>query len=114
MGYDRKDGFHILTIIALELNTIGDVLRSRQAVKAPAYEWQDLALRLIKELSIPDFKRSSVFKVCKDWPKPTVERALNETKELCQTGQKWKYFFKVIDSYRVAAEASKISKDIVK
>lgn len=98
----------------MELNAIGDILRSRQTVKPPAYEWQDLALRLIKDLSIPDFKRSAVFKVCKDWPKVMVERALNETKELCQTGQKWKYFFKVIDSYRAASESVPAVKDMVR
>lgn len=65
--------------------------------KPPAYEWQDLALRLIAELGVPDFKRNSIFKVCKNNSKELVEKALNETKELCQSGEKWKYFFKVID-----------------
>ena len=61
----------------------------------PAYAWQDLALRVIKELNIPGFKRSAVFKVCKLKPRIYVEKCLNDTKELCQTGEKWKYFFKV-------------------
>ena len=83
----------------MELDSFGAIMRARQLVKPPAYEWQDMALRIIKDLGIPGFKRSAVFKVCKDLPKISVERAVNETKELCQTGQKWKYFFKVIDSY---------------
>jgi len=69
-------------------------------VKPPAYAWQDLALRIIKELAIPNFKRSSVFKVCRDLPATVVERAFNDTKELCQTGSSWKYFFKIIDGVK--------------
>jgi len=65
-------------------------------VLPPAYSWQDLALRVIKELSIPEFKRSAVFKVCKIKPRTYIENCLNDTKELCQTGEKWKYFFKLI------------------
>ncbi len=72
-------------------------LKSGQIKKPPAYEWQDLALRVIAELSIPDFKRNAVFKVCRDYPKYFIFRCLNETKELCQTGQQWKYFFKLIN-----------------
>ena len=74
-----------------------DIFKARQAVKKPpAYEWQDLALKIIKELSIPNFKRNAVFKVCKENSKFYIERCLNETKELCRTGAKWKYFFKLI------------------
>ena len=68
----------------------------KEGQKPPAYQWQDLALRVIKELAIPNFKRSSVFKVCKDYNKDDIEKALNDTKELCQEGERWKYFFKVI------------------
>ncbi|MEI6288481.1 MAG: hypothetical protein WCP18_02790 [bacterium] len=71
--------------------------KKKQTIKPPAYEWQDLALRLINELAIPNFKRNSVFKVCRDNSKATIEKALNETKELAKTEQ-WKYFFKVLDS----------------
>lgn len=67
----------------------------RSRPKAPAYAWQDLALQVIKELNIPGFKRSAVFKVCKQRPRVYIEKCLNDTKELCQTGEKWKYFFKV-------------------
>ncbi|MBU0721949.1 hypothetical protein KKA93_00630 [Patescibacteria group bacterium] len=62
----------------------------------PTYAWQDLALRVIKELNIPNFKKSAVFKVCKLKSRIYVEKCLNDTKELCQTGEKWKYFFKLI------------------
>ncbi|HZJ41263.1 MAG TPA: hypothetical protein VFD16_03300 [Candidatus Saccharimonadales bacterium] len=77
--------------------SFSDIFKSRQIIKPPAYPWQDLALRVIKELGIPDFKRSSVFKACKNLPINVIELALNDTKELCKTGAKWKYFFKIID-----------------
>jgi len=73
-------------------------MKGKKTVKPPAYPWQDLALRIIKELGIPNFKRSAVFKVCKEHPSQKIELALNDTKELCQSGSKWKYFFKIIDS----------------
>jgi len=82
------------------LESIGDLFNSGQKSKlsrpkAPAYAWQDLALRVIKELNIPNFKRSAVFKVCKLRSRTYIEKCLNDTKELCQTGEQWKYFFKV-------------------
>lgn len=70
--------------------------KGRKPVKPPAYEWQDLALKVIKELGIPNGKRNSVFRVCKENPKEVILQALNDTKELCETGAKWKYFFKII------------------
>lgn len=78
------------------LEKIENLLISKKSKKAPTYIWQDLALRIIKELNIPDFKRSAIFKVCKQRPKVYIEKCLNDTKELCQTGEKWKYFFKLI------------------
>ncbi len=82
-----------------EFSSFKDIFKNKPAaVKPPAYPWQELALRIIEELSIPGFKRSSVFKICRDLPASTVERALNDTKELCKTGVAWKYFFKVIDA----------------
>jgi hypothetical protein len=78
------------------IQSIGDVFKLKQTKKAPSYQWQDLALRIIKELNIPNFKRSSVFKACRDNSRETIERAMNDTKELCQTGERWKYFFKII------------------
>lgn len=80
-----------------EPQKIGDILKARQTKKPPAYEWQELALRIIKELSIPAFKRNSVFKVCKEKPKQEIIKALDDTKELCHSGVAWKYFFKIID-----------------
>lgn len=78
---------------------ISDIFSVKQkAVKPPAYPWQDFALRIIKELGVPAFKRNSVFKICKQYSKEYVEKCLNETKELCKTGESWKYFFKVVDS----------------
>lgn len=65
--------------------------------KPPAYQWQDLALRIIADLGVPNFKRNSVFKICRDNHKELIERLVGETKELCKTGEKWKYFFKLID-----------------
>jgi hypothetical protein len=66
--------------------------------KPPAYQWQDLALRVVKELLIPPFKKASVFKICRDNSKEFVEMCLTDTKELCKSGDRWKYFFKVVDN----------------
>jgi len=79
------------------MDSLSDILKTKKTIKPPAYPWQDLALRIIKELSIPDFKRNSVFKICKEKPAHEVELALNDTKELCKDGLRWKYFFKIID-----------------
>lgn len=79
---------------------LGDIFAAKKAtVKPPAHEWQDLALRIINELGVPDFKRNSVFKICKEVPKSISEACFNDTKELCKTGERWKYFFKVVDNY---------------
>jgi len=75
---------------------LSDLFGKIEQKKAPAHEWQDLALRIISDLGVPNFKRGSVFKICKDNTKEKVERAYNDTKELCKSGEKWKYFFKVI------------------
>lgn len=87
-----------------EPQKLGDIfseLQNKKAVKTvkpPAYQWQDLALRIIKELNIPNFKRNSVFAVCKKYPKEYILTAMNDTKELCKTGEQWKYFFKIVSS----------------
>ncbi len=90
--------FHVpcSILIVFMAEDIKEILKNIESKKAPAYQWQDLALRVIKELRIPNFKRSAVFKVCKDNSRAVVEQALNDTKELCKTGNKWQYFFKVI------------------
>jgi hypothetical protein len=83
------------------MEDIAALLKTRQSKKAPAYPWQELALRVIKELSIPNFKRGAVFKVCKNLAPNLVERAMNDTKELCNNGAAWKYFFKIADQYLI-------------
>ena len=83
--------------IVQDLEKIGDLLAGKKSKKMPTYVWQDLALRVIKELSIPSFKKSAVFKVCKLKHRVYIEKCLNDTKELCQTGEKWKYFFKAVN-----------------
>ncbi len=80
------------------MDAINKIIKNKTTKKPPAYEWQDLALRVMSELKIPNFKRGSVFKVCKNNPKQVVLNAMNDTKELCETGDAWKYFFKVIGS----------------
>ncbi len=76
---------------------LGDIFKDKKEKKPPTYRWQDLALRIIEELDIPNFKRSSVFKVCKLNSQEFIERCLNDTKELCEKGEKWRYFFKIIN-----------------
>ena len=82
-------------------NTFSDIkniINKKSTKKPPAYEWQELALKIINELNIPNFKRSSVFKICKEKNKNFVQMCLNDTKELCKQDEKWKYFFKVVGS----------------
>ena len=77
--------------------SFADIVKLKKpAKKAPAYPWQDLALQVIKDLAIPGFKRSAVFKACRDHSKQEILTALNDTKELCSDGAAWKYFFKVV------------------
>lgn len=78
--------------------TLGDIFKNKQEnkIKPPAYQWQDFALQIIKDLHIPAFKRNSVFKICKENDKNFVEKCVDDTKELCKSGEMWKYFFKVV------------------
>ena len=77
---------------------IKNIINNKKIVKKPpAYEWQDLALRIIKELNIPNFKKGAVFKICKENNKNFIETSLNDTKELCKQGEQWNYFFKIIN-----------------
>jgi hypothetical protein len=81
-----------------EFESLGAIFVQKKGVKTkkpPAYPWQDLALKVVSELGIPGFKRASVFKICRDHSKEFVERCLNDTKELCKSGESWKYFLKV-------------------
>ncbi|MCX6784656.1 MAG: hypothetical protein NTV81_01820 [Candidatus Komeilibacteria bacterium] len=75
--------------------SIKQVMLRKSGKKPPAYEWQALALRVIEELHIPNFKRGSVFKICAELDKNSVEQCLNDTKELAKTGSQWQYFFKL-------------------
>ena len=81
-----------------EFESFGAIFVQKKKMKVkkpPAYPWQDLALKVVADLGIPGFKRASVFKICRDHSKEFVERCLNDTKELCKTGESWKYFLKV-------------------
>jgi hypothetical protein len=84
------------------LENIKAIVSRKTTKKPPAYEWQDLALRVIAELGIPDFKKNSVFRIAKTRPKPFVEKCLNDTKELCKTGETWRYFFKLCSGERAS------------
>ncbi len=84
----------------MSLESFSEIMKNKTKTKAPAYPWQELALDIIKELNPPDFKKSSVFKACKENPAATVRVALNDTKELCKKGARWQYFFKVLSSIK--------------
>ncbi len=83
-----------------DIQNVGQIFLNRSIKKAPAHEWQDLALKIINDLNIPNFKRSSVFKICKNKDKQFVLNCVNDTKELCKTDDKWKYFFKLTSSQK--------------
>jgi len=83
------------------MDKLSSIISQNKSKKAPAYQWQDLALRVIAELGVPGFKRNSVFRIAKEYSRQDIEKALDDTKELAQGGEKWKYFFKVIANYNV-------------
>lgn len=79
------------------MQQIADIFKTKKSdKKSPAYQWQDLALRIIEELNIPQSKKNSVFKVCKDYEKNYIEKCLDDTKELATGSGRWRYFFKLI------------------
>lgn len=85
----------------LHMQQIADIFKDKKnedkaQKKPPAYQWQDFALKIIDELAVPNFKRNSVFKICKEEDKNFVEKCLDDTKELAEGSEKWKYFFKLI------------------
>ncbi len=77
------------------MDSIQDIFKNKQTIKAPAYAWQDMALKIINELGVPPFKRSSVFKICKDLDRNFVEKCFDDTKELAKGSEAWRYFFKL-------------------
>jgi hypothetical protein len=88
--------------------SFGELIKKKTpTVKAPAYQWQELALKVINDLNVPANKRGSVFQVCKKFSRQNVERALNDTKELCKSGEKWRYFFKIIEKKPGAPDIKK-------
>ncbi|MBU2235571.1 hypothetical protein KKA01_00755 [Patescibacteria group bacterium] len=88
-----------MTMWKSEMENIGDIFKNKApspSKKPPAFQWQDLALRIIDELHIPSFKRNSVFKACKEHDKYFIEKCVADTKELAKGDEKWKYFFKLV------------------
>lgn len=81
-----------------ELSTFADIAKKFKPKKPTSHGWQALALRIIQELGVPANKKSSVFRVCKTNSEIYIERCFNDTKELCQAGSKWQYFFKVVNN----------------
>ncbi len=82
--------------------SFANILQNKKTIKPPAYPWQELALEVIKDLGVPREKRSSVFRVCKVNSEKLIRQALIDTKELCKKGNKWQYFFKVINNYKIS------------
>ncbi|HNW55720.1 MAG TPA: hypothetical protein PKN62_01415 [bacterium] len=84
-----------------EFTDISQILnRPRTVIKPTAYPWQQLALEVIERLRVPNFKRSSVFQACQQFPESIIRQAVIDTQELCQQGYRWQYFFKILGNYR--------------
>lgn len=84
-----------------EFTDISQILnRPRTVIKPTAYPWQQLALEVIERLRVPNFKRSSVFQACQQFPESVIRQAIIDTQELCQQGSRWQYFFKILSNYR--------------
>ena len=95
--------------------SFGELMKKRTVKKAPAYEWQELALKIIEEFKVPANKKSSVFMTCKKYNKQIVLRAYNDTKELCKSGEQWRYFFKIVGkSQDVRKDVPLLTKDTEK
>lgn len=78
------------------IKSFGELMKKRTIKKPPTYQWQELALKVIGDLNVPANKKSSVFMSCKKFSRQEIELAMNDTKELCKTGEKWRYFFKIV------------------
>ena len=76
---------------------IQELLGKKPDKKPPAYQWQELALKVIEQLNIPPNKKNAVFLVCKKYSRNYIEKCLNDTKELAKAGEKWRYFFKLVN-----------------
>jgi len=87
---DKKNEFSSIASLFVNMQT-------KTKKKAPTYQWQELALQIINDLNIPANKRSSVFKACKEKSPEFIKRCLTDTKELCNKGEDWRYFFKLIN-----------------
>jgi hypothetical protein len=81
--------------IIQNMDSIQDIFKSKKITKAPAHMWQEMALKIITELNVPPFKRSSVFKVCKNLERNFIEKCFDDTKELAKGKDAWRYFFKL-------------------
>lgn len=69
-----------------EFEKIGNLFNKKTAAKPPAYQWQDLALRVIKELSIPDVKKAPCLKLAKKSRKISLKAALTTRKNFARQG----------------------------
>lgn len=73
--------------------SIQEILKEKpQQKETKITQWQDLALRIIKELHVDKKDKGIIFKICKQYPYPFVEHCFNETKELA-TGDKASHYF---------------------
>ena len=89
-----------------EPQPIRNVLKNQHRVKLPAHPWQELALQIIERLNVPSNKKSAVFKACKQYSRPIIEKSFNDTLELTNAGERWKYFFKLLSNFRKPPSAS--------
>jgi hypothetical protein len=75
---------------------LAGLLKARKQIKAPKYEWQDVALNIIKQLPDSYKCRASVFKCCKD-DLQSARKAAMECKELDKNHVL--YFLKVYNKF---------------
>jgi hypothetical protein len=73
-------------------------LEEHYSKKKAVYPWQELAVKICKELKVPPKEQGNIFRVCKIFPLPFVEHAFNETRELAAGDLRSHYFIKVLYS----------------
>lgn len=81
------------------MDSLKDILQSRvvEKKKAPAYQFQELALQIIKSFGADAKDRSSIFRYCKlDYN--IALKAFNDCKELGKMNAP--YFFKLLSVWR--------------